>query len=113
LYQTTNPIIAPKEETILSVARLERAVLTVEAKEALKGLCRERDKRWWQFAEQAGSVLGPLQGGERGKGPGIWICGSFACGGIPLLEGCVVSARNIVEQGVWKNEGLRVMSPPW
>lgn len=118
LYQTTNPIVPPKKESILSVARLERAVLTLEAKEALMGLYREDGKRWWQCAGQAGSVLGPLQGagkleGGAEGGPGIWVCGSFAYAGIPLLEGCVVSARNVVEQGVLKSEGVAVKSPPW
>jgi hypothetical protein len=104
IYQTTNPIIAPCRDSILSVARLERAVLTVEAKNALSGLHRETGRKWWQCAVQGTSGLGPLQGagklshiGEEAKGPGIWVCGSYAYPGIPLLEGCVVSARNVVE----------------
>ena len=32
--------------------------------------------------------------------------------GIPLLEGCVVSARNVVEQGVLKSEGIRWAHKP-
>jgi hypothetical protein len=34
---------------------------------------------------------------EEAEGPGIWVCGSYAYPGIPLLEGCVVSAKNVVE----------------
>lgn len=100
VYQTTNPILAPRPDSILSVARLERAVLTQAAKTALPGLCRETSRKWWQCAVQARSGLGPLQGAGKMnavEGPGIWVCGSYAYPGIPLLEGCVVSARNVVE----------------
>jgi hypothetical protein len=103
VYQTTNPIVAPCEDSIMSVARLERALLTVESKEALSGLHRETSRKWWQCAAQATSGLGPLQGAgklssiaEEASGPGIWFCGSYAYPGIPLLEGCVVSAKNVV-----------------
>ncbi|TCD69948.1 hypothetical protein EIP91_005537 [Steccherinum ochraceum] len=149
VYQTTNPIIAPKEDSILSVARLERAVVTVEGKRAMRDLWRSKDweedsdedsglesdensdgwgLKWGCAATQRG-VLGPLQGAGRlsrslraqrsmpqlrniprkpqaHKEPGIWICGSYAHSGIPLLEGCVVSARNVVEQGIWVTEGV-------
>lgn len=113
LFQTTNSIVAPREKSILSVAWLERAVLTLEAKEALRELSREEARRWWQCPVQAKNRLGPLQGasrldsGGKGGGPGIWVCGSFASPGIPLLEGCVVSARNVVE-GVLTCEGVEV-----
>jgi len=114
LYQTTNSIVAPREKSILSIAWLERAVLTLESKEALRGLSREAPRWWWQCPVQARSRLGPLQGagrfksGSKSGSPGIWICGSFASTGIPLLEGCVVSARNVVEQGVLACEGVQV-----
>ena len=38
--------------------------------------------------------------------PDVWLWGGYAQCGIPLLEGCVVSARNVVEQGVWASEGV-------
>ncbi|KIK70345.1 hypothetical protein GYMLUDRAFT_147561 [Collybiopsis luxurians FD-317 M1] len=111
VYQTTNPIVEPRESRILSVASLERAVLTVQSKRALKGLNVEYGRRFWQSAGQGKSKLGPLQGARPSKElahtPGVWICGSFAHSGIPLLEGCVVSARNVVEQGIWRSEGVR------
>jgi microfibrillar-associated protein 1 len=105
IYQTTNPILAPREDSILSVARLERAVLTVQAKDALSGLYRETHRKWWQCAVQSGSALGPLQGAgklsldaDESEGVvGLWMCGSYAYPGIALLEGCVVSARNVVD----------------
>ena len=116
IYQTTNPFVPPEQSRVLSVAKLERAVVTVQSKEALKRLYREERRRWWQCASQGDYRLGELQGAGKAsnlKGPGIWICGSFAYAGIPLLEGCVVSARGVVEQGVWKSEGIEVESSPW
>ncbi|KAF5377215.1 hypothetical protein D9615_006398 [Tricholomella constricta] len=116
VYQTTNPIIPPKEDTILSIAKLERAVLTVKSKEALKGLYREEGRKFWQCASQGNCLLGELQGAGRlsdVQGPGLWICGSFAYAGIPLLEGCVVSARAVIEQGVRISEGVETMRSPW
>ncbi|KAF9456813.1 hypothetical protein BDZ94DRAFT_1274779 [Collybia nuda] len=116
IYQTTNPIIPAREDCVFSVAKLERAVLTVNSKEALKGLYHEEGRKWWQCAGQANSCLGTLQGAGRlsgMQGPGIWICGSFAHAGIPLLEGCVVSARTVVEQGVYRSEGMEAKTSPW
>ncbi|KAF8060966.1 hypothetical protein FPV67DRAFT_1423103 [Lyophyllum atratum] len=116
VYQTTNPIIPPKEDSVLSVAKLERAVLTVKSKEALKGLYREEGRRWWQCAGQGRPRIGELQGAGRLSGvpgPGLWICGSFAYVGIPLLEGCVVSARTVVEHGVCISEGVEPTRSPW
>ncbi|TFK76670.1 hypothetical protein BDN72DRAFT_753735, partial [Pluteus cervinus] len=119
VYQTTNPVIAPKEDSVLSVARLERAVVTVESKEALKGFYMEKERQWWQCAGQGRGTLGNLQGAGRrsidvpATGPGIWICGSYAYSGIPLLEGCVVSARNVVEQGIWALECVQSPGQPW
>ncbi|KAJ3849304.1 splicing factor, Prp19-binding domain-containing protein [Lentinula lateritia] len=111
IYQTTNPVIEPRESRILSVATLERAVLTVQSKRALKCLNVRHGRKWWHTASQRKSGLGPLQGARPGnelkQTPGIWICGSFAYSGIPLLEGCVVSARNVVEQGICNSEGVR------
>jgi hypothetical protein len=112
VYQTTNPIIPPCEDSILSVAKLERAVVTLRSKKALSGLYLEESRRWWQCAGYGVSGLGALQGAGKlmekdGQAiPGIWLCGSYAYAGIPLLEGCVGSARNVVEKGVLKSEGV-------
>ncbi|KAK0198042.1 splicing factor, Prp19-binding domain-containing protein [Armillaria mellea] len=105
VFQSTDPIIEPREGRILSVARLERAVLTLESKQALKELYHAEGRTWWW--EPREEALGRLQGAGRLRdgGPGIWVCGSFAYPGIPLLEGCVVSARLV--------EDARVKHPPW
>ena len=115
VYQTTNPVVAPREESVVSVAVLERAVLTLEAKRSLEGLHRTMGRRWWRCRVEGRAELGKLQGAgrRRGDGPGVWICGSFAYGGIPLLEGCVVSARTVVEQGLMASEGVVMKDAPW
>ena len=117
VYQTTNPIIEPKKDCLLSVATLERAIVTLESREALALLSVSETRRWWQCPYQATTRLGAVQGARGGDGdgdgPGIWICGSYAHSGIPLLEGCVVSARNVVEQGILKSEGVQWVHKPW
>ncbi len=110
IFQTTNPIISPRKETIMSIAKLERGVVTVESRRALALLCEKEPKKWWQCPYQVKTRLGPLQGARPASeptAPGIWICGSFAHLGIPLLEGCAISARNVIEQGILKSEGVR------
>lgn len=123
VYQTTNPIIPPSKDKVLSMARLERAVLTVESKIALEGLHQEGARKWWQISGlivpgwgRGAAKLGKLQGpGVDGctRLPGIWVCGSYAFPGIPLLEGCVASARGVVEQGIWASEGVKFSDPSW
>ena len=116
VFQSTNPIIPPRKEAILSVAKLQRAVVTIESKKALRSLCEREPAKWWQCPYQAKTHLGPLQGGRppsEPDAPGFWICGSFAHLGIPLLEGCVISAKNAVEQGILKSEGVRWKKEPW
>ena len=102
VFQTTNPIIPPREARILSTARLERAVLTIESKEALEQLYTSDESNWWRKPQDK---LGRLQGKD-----GIWICGSYAYKGIPLLEGCVVSAK-LVAEGIMRKEGVRLKNP--
>ncbi|KDQ19910.1 hypothetical protein BOTBODRAFT_101781 [Botryobasidium botryosum FD-172 SS1] len=113
IYQTTNPIISPRQESILSVAVMERALLTVEAKQALRGLVTRRRVGWLKPREITG--LGPLQGGGSlmGERPGIWLCGSYAHPGIPLLEPCVASARNVVENGILVAEKVTGTTISW
>ena len=113
VYQTTNPIIDLKKDCLLSVATLERAIVTMESRKALASLSVSETRRWWQCPYQAPTRLGALQGARDGDSPGIWICGSYAHSGIPLLEGCAISARNVVEQGILKSEGVQWVHKPW
>ena len=116
VYQTTNPIIEPKKDCLLSVATLERAVVTIDSKKALVLISEPEPRRWWQCPYQTTTRLGTLQGARgrtNGDRPGIWICGSYAHSGIPLLEGCVVSARNVVEQGILESEGVQWVHEPY
>jgi hypothetical protein len=101
LLQTTNPTVDIPEEYIVSKKRFERAIVTRESKRALRGFLYPGEK-------------GSMQGGQ-----GIWFVGAWAAEvsfynfesgtrmvcdadflslqGIPLLEGCVVSAERVVE----------------
>ncbi|TFL06238.1 hypothetical protein BDV98DRAFT_588527 [Pterulicium gracile] len=109
VYQTTNPVVPIPEDSILSVSKIARALLTQQSKHALGGIyVRERvdeQRSWCSLTPWYRSTLGPLQGagwrsgGEKASpsGPGIWVCGAYACSGIPFLEGCVVSAELVVE----------------
>lgn len=116
IYQSTNPFVAPKKETIISASSLERAVLSCEAKEVLHELCKVKKQRWWECRTVAKCGLGSLQGAGGNidkRAPGVWLCGSYAYLGVPLLEGCVVSARMVVEEGILEKEGMKLSREPW
>ncbi|EKM60339.1 uncharacterized protein PHACADRAFT_246202 [Phanerochaete carnosa HHB-10118-sp] len=114
VYQTTNPIVAPRKDSILSSVCLERALVTRESKRALRALWTDGAKGGWRWGceAQGAGRLGSIQGAgvlaadKANKTPGLWLCGSYASCGIPLLEGCVASATNVVEQGIWTCEGM-------
>lgn len=98
--QTTNPIAAPKPESILSVSWFQRATVTLDSKEALKDL----------FCSSSSHPHGKTLGDRQGKAR-LWFIGSYAWTGIPLLEGCVVSAEKVVVEGIGRREGLDVVVP--
>jgi hypothetical protein len=108
ILQTTNPTVAPHPRSVLSVARLERALLTHAGKAAVRSLCAD---------EEDATGVGALQGAARrelgDRTAGLWAIGSYAHRGIPLLEGCVASAREIVERGILKCEGASVHGSVW
>ncbi|KAH9060797.1 splicing factor, Prp19-binding domain-containing protein [Lactarius vividus] len=108
ILQTTNPIIAPRPGSVLSVARLERALVTRASKAVVRSLCAEKDDR-----ENVGALQGAARREHGRSAAGIWVVGSYAHSGIPLLEGCVASAREIVERGVLRCEGASVHDSPW
>lgn len=104
LCQTTNPIITPLSHTIIAQSVLDRSVLTVKSKSARNNFCRpsELDKSRWTRGDLQGSRV------SEGESPQakIWLCGAWAYGGIPLLEGCIGSAEIVVE-GILEEEGLK------
>jgi hypothetical protein len=73
VYQTTNPVVPIDPDTLLGVSRLERALPLRDAR-TLAGLHPPTEAR-----------------------PLVALVGSYAYPGIPLLEGCVGSARRVVE----------------
>ncbi|KAJ3143136.1 hypothetical protein HK100_008255 [Physocladia obscura] len=87
LFQTTNPVMLPAANSIISATWYERAVVRAGTATALRNLKL-------------------LQGG----GGGVWFVGSYICDGIPLLEGCVTSAvaaaRAIVEKEFGKDREI-------
>lgn len=137
IFQTTNPLHPPAPESIISIARIERAVLAVDSKAAQRDLITVGRGRWvllrsdsesssrqwwwrgWRVEHVRSRKLGALQApgrrkvesGETGV-PGIWLCGSYAHPGIPLLEACVTSALAIVEGGIFELEGVGY-KPRW
>ena len=85
VYQTTNPYRQPREGTVLSQTWFERYLPTLES-------LRVRQE---VFAK-----------GAWGQGwRGIWFVGSWCGEGIPLLEGCVESAENVVEALLSREKG--------
>ncbi|KAK0555647.1 hypothetical protein OC846_001612 [Tilletia horrida] len=61
--------------------------------------------------EEAGPVLdgaSEANGSRSGSGPGLFVAGSWGPPAIPLLEGCVISARLVVSE-ILRREGM--MSP--
>uniref|UniRef100_V5ECJ0 Amine oxidase domain-containing protein n=1 Tax=Kalmanozyma brasiliensis (strain GHG001) TaxID=1365824 RepID=V5ECJ0_KALBG len=95
IMQTTNPLpsLQPDPAHVLSRSTFERAVIDVEAHVARQGLFTHSPKGAVQTAGGRRLALGPLQAGAGG----VWVCGSWAVG-IPLLEGCVVSAQLVAEE---------------
>ncbi|THH21020.1 hypothetical protein EW146_g481 [Bondarzewia mesenterica] len=123
IYQTTNPVYAPEKGSVLSVARMERAILTREGKAAVQllsvppsSLSSSSVVDWLKGRERGHQEgeggLGVLQGAarrEEAQAPGLWVVGSYAYRGIPLLEGCVAGAREVVEGGIMECERMKVL----
>ncbi|KAG0303421.1 hypothetical protein BGZ98_006680 [Dissophora globulifera] len=91
--QTTNPIFQPKPETVISSAWFERAVVNPESMSAVDELNREMDNQAKRLlaASSVDSTATAIT--DR-----VWFVGSYAYPGIPLLEGCVVSAVQVMER---------------
>ncbi|TKY88424.1 hypothetical protein EX895_002776 [Sporisorium graminicola] len=116
VMQTTNPLssLNPRPATVLSRSTFDRAVIDVAAHLARSELFHLSPATVasgrGQVKTAGGRVLslGPLQQQreqeEGGDGAKVWVCGSWAIG-IPLLEGCVVSARLVAEE-ILRQEGV-------
>ena len=75
VFQTILPIKQPRPETVLQSAQLQRPIVN------------QRSLKGW-----AGLDHGMRQSNRR-----IWLCGSYAVPGVPLLETGVVSAKRVVD----------------
>lgn len=91
LLQTTNPLVQIDPSKVLSSAWYERAAVSSESKAVL------------------GRFLLDETGGDSQGIDGVWFCGSWCAEGIPLLEGCVTSALQVVRALV-EREGGRMPS---
>lgn len=116
VMQTTNPhrSLEPSEDSVLSRAGFERAVLDVRAHVARQTLFTRtiRHSRNADAVQTAGGTqlqLGPLQPVRAAtEHAQVWVAGSWASG-IPLLEGCVVSAT-LVAKSIVSAEGASLPS---
>lgn len=73
LFQTVQPQRRPRDELLLASARFERPLVDVASERALQ-------------------QLRSLQQGAAASGRRVWLCGSYAEAGVPLLESAVRSA---------------------
>ncbi|KAG0007046.1 hypothetical protein BGZ65_011067 [Modicella reniformis] len=95
--QTTNPIFQPKPETLISSAWFERAVVNPESMKAVDELNQQMEEQIDRLLDSTSSVA------DR-----VWFVGSYAYPGIPLLEGCVVSAAQVMERIIAAEPDLRL-----
>lgn len=106
LLQTTNPLVAVREDMVLSETWYERAMVTRESQRILPRFLLKDPERvgtgrrgregvagWVEPKESRKSGTG--RGDLQGRG-GIWFVGSYCAEGLPLLEGCVLSAERAV-----------------
>ncbi|KAF9360068.1 hypothetical protein BGX26_010614 [Mortierella sp. AD094] len=92
--QTTNPIFQPKPETVISSAWFERAVVNPESMKAVDELNQQMEEQTERLLAAATSESTQATSvSDR-----VWFVGSYAYPGIPLLEGCVVSAVQVMER---------------
>ena len=91
LLQTTNPIVRVDPSLVLSETWYERAKVTRGSKAVLPRFLLDGAKS--RRKKEGVTRRGDLQGQR-----GIWLVGSWCARGIPLLEGCVVSAERAVLQ---------------
>ncbi|KAF9916028.1 hypothetical protein BX616_004785 [Lobosporangium transversale] len=105
--QTTNPIFQPRPDTVISSAWFERAVVNPESMKAVDELYQQMEKQTDRLlAANSASLSAPFSPPSSPSSPSssssisdrVWFVGSYAYPGIPLLEGCVVSAVQVMER---------------
>lgn len=96
--QTTNPIFQPRPDSVISSAWFERAVVNPESMKAVDELNELMD-------QQAERVLSSSPSKGKAMSDRVWFVGSYAYPGIPLLEGCVVSAVQVMERIMGSEKG--------
>ncbi|KAG0195731.1 hypothetical protein BGX28_000731, partial [Mortierella sp. GBA30] len=108
--QTTNPIYQPRSEKILSSTWFERAVVNPESIKAVDELQTQMEQQTARWIDRNGSLTSveedertPAQISDR-----VWFVGSYAYAGIPLLEGCVVSAVQVMERIIASEPSLKL-----
>ncbi|KAF9561938.1 hypothetical protein EC968_005432 [Mortierella alpina] len=112
--QTTNPVFPPRPETVIASAWFERAVVnpqSVKAVDELQLQMEQQMARWIHRNRQRGPEeqdqdQNPVPTPDR-----VWFVGSYAYPGIPLLEGCVVSAVQVMERIVAAEPALQLAAP--
>jgi predicted NAD/FAD-binding protein len=77
VFQTVHPQREPREELVISRARFERPLVDTSSQRALARL----------------QALQP----QLGRSSHVWLCGSYADTGVPLLESAVRSAYAVAE----------------
>ncbi|GAA5876574.1 hypothetical protein JCM1840_000813 [Sporobolomyces johnsonii] len=123
VLQTTNPIVPLPASHVLASTWFSRAFVTAASKRVLpRFLLGEHDGDGDGDGRGARADLQGLQffaaqeGGsrdrERGRRGGIFFCGSWCARGIPLLEGCVTSAEEVVK-ALLEREGATVGKGDW
>ena len=78
VFQTVQPQRAPREEQVLGRAHFERPLVDAGSQRALAQLLQ-------------------LQSGAQAAQRRVWLCGSYAQSGVPLLESAVRSAYSVSE----------------
>lgn len=99
LLQTTNPIVQIHPSRVLSASWYERAKVCSASKKVLPSFLLPN------VGDDQSSSEAQFQGLEK-----IYFVGSWAAEGLPLLEGCVVSAERLVG-ALAKREGAVTSIP--
>lgn len=113
LLQTTNPLRPIPQSKTLSSNWFSRAFVTKESKGVLPKFLLGESRNGEEKLQGLllGSSLSSEDGEENERG-GIYFTGSWCERGIPLLEGCVTSAENVVRE-ILEREGVKVKAKNW